>query len=87
MPCMGLRGPPTMIAASAALASARARAAVRVTKLSSRWSSVAIRDRVASASSTGDNLRVAIRRAASAMVRKGRSDTASSLPWEGIWLA
>ena len=84
---MRLRGPPAMIAASAALASARARAAVRVTKLSSRWSSAAMRDRLASASSTGDNSRVAISRAASAMVRKCRSDTASFSAEEGIWLA
>ena len=66
-----------MIAASAALASARARSAVTVTKLSSWLSSVSMRRRQASVSSTGDSSRLAMRRDASAMVRKAGSDTAS----------
>src|SRR5713226_4340497 len=73
MPCRRLTGPDAIMAASAALASARARSAVRVTKLSSWLSRLAIRRRQAWVSSTGDSLRAAISRDASAMPRKASS--------------
>ena len=55
MPCSGPFGPPAMIAASAARASASARSSVRWTKACSRSSSACTRSRQALVSSTGDS--------------------------------